>query len=176
MATISPRAGLTPPAGEEAAYRVEWREKLESLSVQVADIGAEHPDPRDAEILATAADALSACALDQESSFGDGVIAEIAAERRRQVEQEGWTPAHDDHHGGDFALPRAAACYAIAGTAAGNGPFWITHLQTPQQVWPYRWEWKPKSRRENLIRASALLIAEIERVDRAQAEESSHVE
>lgn len=28
----------------------------------------------------------------------DGVIAEIAAERKRQIEAEGWTPEHDDAH------------------------------------------------------------------------------
>lgn len=95
------------------------------------------------------------------------VIDEIAAERRRQIEAEGWTPEHDDEHDRDHALPRAAACYAIAGTAAGNGPFWITHLQVPQQVWPYRWEWKPYDRRRNLVRAAALIVAEIERLDRA---------
>jgi len=93
-------------------------------------------------------------------------IADIAAERERQISAEGWTPEHDDEHRDDVALPRAAACYALAGTGA-SGPFWITHLQTPQQVWPYRWEWKPKDRRSNLVRAGALIVAEIERIDRA---------
>lgn len=95
---------------------------------------------------------------------------DIALERARQMGL-GWTPDHDDEHGDDRALPRAAACYALAGTGGGNGPFWITHLQVPQQVWPYRWEWKPKDRRTNLIRAAALLVAEIERLDRAAGEE-----
>ncbi|MCM0757438.1 hypothetical protein M7775_02505, partial [Sporomusa sphaeroides DSM 2875] len=36
----------------------------------------------------------------------------IAAERQRQISQEGWTPEHDDQHAnGELAL--AAACYAI---------------------------------------------------------------
>lgn len=40
------------------------------------------------------------------------VIGEIAAERRRQVQQEGWTTEHDDLHcGGE--LSSAAACYAL---------------------------------------------------------------
>ena len=35
----------------------------------------------------------------------------IAAERQRQVDVEGWTPAHDDEHDeGELAI--AAACYA----------------------------------------------------------------
>lgn len=91
---------------------------------------------------------------------------DVKAERQRQIDAEGYVPEHDDEHDKDLALPRAAACYALAGTG-GNGPFWITHLQVPQQVWPYRWEWKPKDRRSNLVRAAALLLAEIERVDRA---------
>lgn len=92
---------------------------------------------------------------------------DVACERTRQIAIEGFAPEHDDKHDRDHALARAAACYALAGTSAGSGPFWITHLQTPQQVWPYRWEWKPKDRRANLVRAAALLLAEIERLDRA---------
>ena len=106
------------------------------------------------------------------SGMVEQAIADVAAERRRQVEQLGWAPDHDDEHDRDLALPRAAACYALAGTG-GNGPFWISPLQVPQQVWPYRWEWKPKDRRSNLVRAAALLIAEIERVDRASLSASS---
>lgn len=94
-------------------------------------------------------------------------IADVAAERRRQIEAKGWTPEHDDEHDRDNALSRAAACYALAGLGA-NGPFWVNRLQVPQQVWPYRWEWKPKDRRFNLVRAAALLVAEIERLDRAE--------
>ncbi len=93
-------------------------------------------------------------------------LGDVAAERHRQMTAEGWTPEHDDSHDRDNALSRAAACYALAGMG-GNGPFWINSLQVPQQVWPYRWEWKPKDRRFNLVRAAALLVAEIERVDRA---------
>lgn len=93
-------------------------------------------------------------------------LSDVATERARQQSVEGWTPEHDDSHASDGFLPRAAACYALAGMGA-NGPFWVNHLQVPQQVWPYRWEWKPKDRRRNLIRAAALLVAEIERLDRA---------
>lgn len=36
------------------------------------------------------------------------VIDEIAAERRRQIEAEGWTPEHDDQHD-EAEMARAAA-------------------------------------------------------------------
>ncbi|SFP62437.1 hypothetical protein [Sphingomonas rubra] len=100
---------------------------------------------------------------------GSTAIGDVAAERARQIGVEGWSLEHDDEHRRDLALPRAAACYALANPQSGDsGPFWITHLRTPKQVWPYRWEWKPKDRRANLVRAAALLIAEIERVDREE--------
>lgn len=40
-----------------------------------------------------------------------GVIAELAAERRHQIEDEGWTAEHDDGHT-QGQLCDAACCYA----------------------------------------------------------------
>lgn len=90
----------------------------------------------------------------------EGVNGEIMAERRRQVEVEGWTPEHDDTHGrGDLA--DAAACYAHGELIndAADGALW---------PWDEAW-WKPKDRRYDLIRAAALIVAEIERRDRARS-------
>ncbi|MCT5529908.1 hypothetical protein LZL70_30340, partial [Pseudomonas aeruginosa] len=44
---------------------------------------------------------------------------DVQAERRRQVEAEGWTPEHDDEHS-HGQMARAAACYALAGSSAPN--------------------------------------------------------
>ena len=90
------------------------------------------------------------------------VLAEIAAESLRQVEQEGWSPEHDDEHwsGG---LPAAAACYGLAGRSNGETANFI------KQIWPWDWNWwKPTDRRRNLVKAAALIVAEIERLDRAR--------
>lgn len=85
-------------------------------------------------------------------------LEDIAAERKRQIEVEGWTPHHDDRHAsGEMA--EAAACYAIT---AGTGSL-FPPLQWP---WSNDW-WKPKDRRRDLVRAGALIVAEIERLDRA---------
>ncbi|WP_457425607.1 hypothetical protein [Roseateles sp. P5_E7] len=97
---------------------------------------------------------------------------DVLAERQRQIEVEGWTPAHDDeHHKGSLAL--AAACYACnAATWAQRDPSIppadYAKYSAPGFRWPWakRW-WKPKSQRSDLIRAAALLLAEIERLDRA---------
>lgn len=99
-------------------------------------------------------------------------LADIRDERCRQMHVEGWSTEHDDRHGkGEMAM--AAACYAApermfkADVLVGRAyePF-----TTYSDAWPWedRW-WKPKDRRRDLIRAAALIVAEIERLDRAAA-------
>jgi hypothetical protein len=90
-------------------------------------------------------------------------LQDVIAERHRQVSVEGWTPAHDDQYQcGDLAS--AAACYANQGRIAYPVP------GSPPPSWPW-WpgSWKPKDHRSNLVRAGALILAEIERYDRASA-------
>lgn len=90
-------------------------------------------------------------------------IEEIAAERRRQTEAEGYDAAHDDAHvNGDIA--KAAAAYAAASVRSAVGA----------QLWPWRIdEFKPKNGRDSLIKAAALCLAEIERLDRASKTEAA---
>ena len=89
-------------------------------------------------------------------------LSDIAAERERQKTVEGWTETHDDRHvAGD--LPRAAACYALC--AAGY-PSDDSAIRLRFWPWLDKW-WKPKNRRRDLVRAGALIVAEIERLDRA---------
>lgn len=100
----------------------------------------------------------------------DGVIAEIAAERKRQIEAEGWTPEHDDAHD-KGELARAAAAYADHASrfrdAKELGVAYATKATPPLWPWAPRW-WKPKNPRRDLIRAAALIVAEIERLDRSE--------
>jgi hypothetical protein len=86
-------------------------------------------------------------------------IDDIAAERKRQIEVEGWTAEHDDLHR-DGVLARAAACYTDP-----TYPL-IGHTFLPMG-WPWgaSW-WKPTTRRRDLVKAAALIVAEIERLDR----------
>lgn len=101
------------------------------------------------------------------------VCHEIANERCRQVTQEKWTPEHDDKHT-DGALALAASCYAInAATWASAAPHLGSRyrdLSPMQNRWPWlsKW-WKPTSQRRDLVKAAALIVAEIERLDRAAA-------
>lgn len=105
------------------------------------------------------------------------VIFDVMHERRRQIEVEGFTPEHDGTHC-DRSLARAAICYvdqyaSLAWLLDGedNGEKIYAEEPVPND-WPASWAekwWKPKSPRCDLVRAVALLIAEIERLDRAEA-------
>jgi hypothetical protein len=96
---------------------------------------------------------------------------DVLAERARQISAEGWVPEHDDEHsGGQLAL--AAACYAspvrifIADERVGRA---YEKFTTYRDAWPWTDEWwKPKDRRRDLVRAAALILAEIERLDREE--------
>lgn len=91
---------------------------------------------------------------------------DVQAERRRQVEAEGWTPDHDDEHGGG-QMARAAACYALAGSCAPNDE---TAAILVDLAWPWAPEWwKPTASRRDLVKSAALILAELERLDRAAA-------
>ncbi len=100
---------------------------------------------------------------------------DVLTERRRQIEKEGWTPEHDDEHAGG-SLAQAAACYALH--AAGRDAWDAQSYQAASPpmdgpsdedtLWPWgRESWKPKNQRADLVRAGALILAEIERRDRA---------
>lgn len=92
------------------------------------------------------------------------VLMEIAAERGRQVFKLGFDSAHDDQHT-EGEMANAAACYALLNRGVHSiFPWWWP--------WDHKW-WKPKDRRRDLIRAAALLVAEIERLDRKEAADAS---
>lgn len=92
----------------------------------------------------------------------------IAEERARQISVEGWTPKHDDQH--DKAdLARAAACYAVGDK----------NLQRPDEqdywVWPWENKWwnpTPNDRVRELVKAGALIAAEIDRLHRLNTKSS----
>lgn len=86
---------------------------------------------------------------------------DVLAERQRQIKNEGWTRAHDDEHV-DGSLAAAAACYAVVSVPSRRG-------EVPVSLWPRSW-WKPSNARRNLVKAAALILAELERLDRAAKE------
>jgi hypothetical protein len=88
-------------------------------------------------------------------------VRDIARERKRQIDDEGWSLDRDDRYA-DTQLAGAAACYVLSTVAHwAAGP-------AISQFWPWddKW-WKPDNARRNLVKAGALIAAEIERLDRA---------
>lgn len=80
--------------------------------------------------------------------------ADVLAERHRQIAVKGWTPEHDDTYI-DFELAAAAIGY-------------IEPMEA-ENYWPADWHddsFKPSDYRRNLVKATALLLAELERLDR----------
>lgn len=104
---------------------------------------------------------------------------DVIGERQRQVTAEGMTLEHDDRYKfGEMAL--AAACYAIAAPVlnfmdATNGV--SPRVPACPGMWPWSpsW-WKPRSSRENLVRSGALILAEIERIDRKEESDARNTE
>lgn len=94
-------------------------------------------------------------------------IESIAAERMRQTQVLGWTWSHDDEHeDGELALASAAYILQDFGTPV-LVPGMVNGLENGA-IWPWPLgAWKPKDRRSNLVRAGALIAAEIDRLDRA---------
>lgn len=84
---------------------------------------------------------------------------DVLAERSRQINVEGFDAAHDDLVNRRGELSRAAACYALDLSGCAGWHF--------RAIWPwhYGW-WKPTHRRANLVKSAALIIADIERLDR----------
>lgn len=99
------------------------------------------------------------------------VILDVIQERSRQVLVEGHTPEKDDRLV-DGELSLAAACYVTVSYADDHANGFRRSLLSrfPEDIWPWsgRW-WRPGEKRRNLVRAAALIIADIERLDRANA-------
>lgn len=85
------------------------------------------------------------------------IIDEIIAERKRQIHDKGYTSESDDAHTNNELIDAAIAYCTSAKkeTAAAK------------ECWPLALEhFKPSEERRDIIKAIALLIAEVERIDR----------
>lgn len=96
-------------------------------------------------------------------------IMDVFRERHRHGHGEGFTPAGDDRYT-DFQLAKAAVCYAQVATYKDKTRKDAAKRTFSPGNWPWSLDWwKPKDRRSDLVRAASLIIAEIERLDRAAA-------
>lgn len=135
---------------------------------QIAMVFSEN-EARDAAFIAAANPATVLALLDEleaaekriaelEARSFNPAILDVVAERQRQQSVEGWTPEHDNAYQ-NSELADAAACYAIHAHNQG--------FSTPAH-WPWSPDWwKQSGARCDLVKAGALILAEIERTDRA---------
>ncbi len=93
-------------------------------------------------------------------------LIDVMNERDRQVNEEGFTPEHDDAQWRAGELAGAASAYAMSASASmalgrdvvlvDPPPFFLFGVE----------HWKPTTPRRDAVKACALLLAEIERLDR----------
>lgn len=99
----------------------------------------------------------------------------IAAERKRQIEVEGWSPQHDDEHVyGE--LGQAAQAYIHVGVwQSVHGVNDIDFKKVGVSEFPSNWHpswWKPSNDPiRNLVKAGALIAADIDRLQRKRIQE-----
>jgi hypothetical protein len=177
-----PRKAYLTDAGEFIIPTLEGDHRADAGDWIIRGVKGEHY-PCKPDIFAATYEPAAKPAPGSNTPAGDSVFAEIAAERRRQVEVEGWSPEHDDKHR-DGSLAQAAGCYVFHAAAYQRVRYNIdlaAYRASPPRdrflsgfnlSWPWdRAWWKPKDPRRDLIRAGALIVAEVERLDRAAAAE-----
>lgn len=109
------------------------------------------PEPASAKLLQLT-DELTQAALD------------VVSERRGQIEREGWTTEHDDKHArGEMQI--AAACLCVDATDAC-----VMFDEEIVDLWGFAKKHRGDRRRQ-LVIAGALILAEIERIDRSREEQ-----
>jgi len=94
----------------------------------------------------------------------------ITEERLRHIDK-GYTPSHDDQHK-TGEIVAAARCYALLAETQNPGHGWTKAMVEDHifenEEWPWDSEdWKPsESQTQNLIKAGAMIAAEIDRLHR----------
>ncbi len=100
---------------------------------------------------------------------GSEALEDLWRERQRQMDGDGFSAARDDAHD-KGELAGAAACYALNACRPGSQDVAAAVSAAMRAIWPWApYWWKPGDRRHDLVKAGALILAEIERLDRAAA-------
>ncbi|RIX74445.1 hypothetical protein [Acidovorax cavernicola] len=113
------------------------------------------------------------CGFAPGAAIGSDAAHDVLAERQRQISAEGWTPEHDDGHVNDeiaamacfYAMPPGAREWSAEDTGYGD--------TFGEAIIPEGWAAKEGDRRRELVKAGALILAEIERIDRSDARATS---
>lgn len=90
------------------------------------------------------------------------ILGDIREERQTQI-AKGFDAKHDDTHTkGELAAAGAAYALTVAAECTLSDP--------DSEVWPFEEEFTPSTLypRRNLVKAAALIVSEIERLDRSE--------
>lgn len=105
---------------------------------------------------------------------GTSAAAQVLFERARQIEDKGYDPDHDRSHPKE-ALALAGAFYALPAEVREK-------IDPEQKIWPFEkgyFKPSPLDRKRELVKAAALIIAEIERTYPEETEQqgtlTSHI-
>lgn len=146
--------GGWPEETTRICYGVVIGEVVETSHKSIEELEAEGDESAAESMRANGFDYMATHALVE-----NGALRDVLAERQKQRVK--WGDAHDDEHDNPRALPLAAATIAI-GTFPGvpwhmfaDAPDWVRSLV------------ERHGDRDRLVIAAALLLAEIERLDRA---------
>lgn len=103
-------------------------------------------------------------------------VRDLLTERRRQVQEKGYPPERDDTYTRGQLADAASAYAFLADARAANPAARLDYLKAkPPSLWPWGPEqWKPASQRLMLIKAGALILAELDRLDRMESREVHH--
>lgn len=152
------KAQLAALAAENAGLKsaidatIGWQQSTDPENVEsvrmLVDIKTPSTDAFLAEVRASGVGSLS------------NAVQSVISERKRQQSAEGWTPEHDDKYD-ESQLLWASSCYVLNTIQ----PFNRMPMDWP---WASEW-WKPTNPRRDLVKAGALILAEIERIDRQEA-------
>lgn len=120
------------------------------------------------------------CLLYSDPAFDQGpeltqAAFDVISERFRQLDDEGFNRDRDDQYQ-DGELAAAAASYAAIAEDIIQGDKSALDGQPPA-FWPWSEEWwKPTTPRRDLVKAGALILAEIDRLDRGAAKTQDQAE
>ncbi len=163
---LAERGGFHP--GEMDDLLPGWRDEVNVFAQLRAELKAAL---RDAESWRTEAERTERKRL--AAQVVTDAARDVLAERQRQVEKEGHSHARDDAYTKEgphrqTPLAQAAAMYLTSfAIDAWSGQKDVWHITGCPEGWDYA-KCKPGlDRRRNLVKAAALILAEIERLDRA---------
>ena len=127
------------------------------------------PSPHSALVLSSGDPLARAMTMDGIAALTGPAVRLVMQERMEQVERHGHTCAHDDQHRhGEIAY--AARAYVTASFYDEAGDIAMGQARTQ---WPFApHEFRPGTPIECLVKAAAMLLAEIDRLHRVDAVEA----